>query len=548
MILLSFVKIPRAVRRAKALLLVCLWLMPAGAQPLKGIVWQPPSDLRRAEADLREMHSMGVEAVRTGLVAEPGLLDLADSLELQLFQELPVEHLSASALIGAVAASQRLLEQSLAISRNHPSARHYGLSRRSDTSDASACTFFSLLSPQVRSIPGAHVYYVSAFPESDRCRDTVDFVLFDAREGLPPISGAAGLATLGLWTRDDAWRGLRNPHSPESQARFLEDHLNALLADTTGLVAVFVHQWRDVVPDEQRAGPERPDPFGRLYGLYDSASNPRPALQVVAGIYSGAQTVFAFPAGVPASSSWPWGIVLGWVAIGLIGIHFARSPGFRFMVPRYFFAHVFYRDAVREGRDVLPDASALLLVVLGICVSIVGGVLANSFRETNAVIHFIQSLGPTAREAVVGVLRSPFMLVVQVGSVYVLGLGLWAMLLTIASRGRGRLTMGQAIMLVVWPRWPLLLLMVIAMTLSRGTPGTSASSAVILLAAWLVASLASIIRTLVDFASVTGSSWRRTIIVGLTDPFIILCLITVIPAMTIFSEQTAFFWHLLLRG
>jgi len=108
--------------------------------------------------------------------------------------------------------------------------------------------------------------------------------------------------------------------------------------------------------------------------------------------------------------------------------------------------------------------------------------------------------------------------------------------------------MGQAIMLVVWPRWPLLILMVIAMTLSRGTASAPASSAVILLVAWLVASLASIIRTLIDFASVTGSSWRRTILVGLTDPFIILCLMIVIPAMTIFSEQTAFFWHLLLRS
>jgi len=490
---------------------------------------------------------MGVEAVRTGLIAEPRLLSLADSLGLQIFQELPNEHLSARALNNAMGYARRLLEQSLALSRDHASARHFGLARRSDTSNPHACTYFAPLVALAHAVPGVRVYYVSAFPDSDVCRGMVDFVLFDALDQAPRRSENAGLATLGTWIRKDAWHGLRKPHSPESQARFLETNLNAALADTSDLEAVFVHRWRDSQANEERAGPERPDPFGRLYGLYDKQGNPRPAQQVVAGIYSGRQRVFAFSAGTPTPSPWPWVIVLGWGVFALIGVYYQQSPGFRFTVPRYFFAHVFYREVVREGRDVLPAASGLIMVVLGVSMGLMGIVFVSAFQETQAVLLFLKSLGPAGREVIVGLLVHPWMLMLSIGSVYILGLSLWAAILALAAGGRGKLTPGQAFMLVVWPRWPFLVLLIMAMILSE-EPQDTANGAIVLFIVWLVASMASIIRSLIDFANVTGAQLGRTMLVGLANPLIVVGLLVLFVALTLYRSQVGFFWHLLIRS
>ena len=58
-----------------------------------GVVWNPPTNQLRARADLFEMKTIGVEVVRTPLLLHNELYEIADSLGLELYQDLPFEYL-----------------------------------------------------------------------------------------------------------------------------------------------------------------------------------------------------------------------------------------------------------------------------------------------------------------------------------------------------------------------------------------------------------------------------------------------------------------------
>ena len=111
----------------------------AQTQTYRGVVWDPPADPVQAEATMRQMHAMGVNAIRMPLLRDERLLTLADTLGLHLFQELPLDYLSAEALRDTLGYATRLLELVLNDARAHPSVRHIGLARHSDTSDSTAC-------------------------------------------------------------------------------------------------------------------------------------------------------------------------------------------------------------------------------------------------------------------------------------------------------------------------------------------------------------------------------------------------------------------------
>ncbi|QXD16950.1 hypothetical protein GQ464_008455 [Rhodocaloribacter litoris] len=526
--------------------LLALLMPPAGAQPLKGVVWAVPASLEQAEEDLIRMHRAGVEAVRTGLIREERLLALADTLGLQLFQELPLDYLPARLLADTLAYARRTLQAAWRRSREHPSARHFGLARRSDTSHPAACAFFRSLATALPDTAGVHLYYVSAFPDRDRCRDAVDFVLFDALDRLPPLplGPRAGLATLGARVEAGAPPGLRNPHTPEAQARFLENHLATLLDARPAPVAVFVHRWRDAGPGE--GGPEPPDPYRRRYGLHDAGGRARLAFDVVAGLYTGRQRVFALPLGRPARPEVPWLRLLGWTVLTLIGLHYAASPRFRFMIPRYFLAHTFYCEAIREGRDVLPLASGLLLLAVAASVGMTAAVVLEAYREHAAVIAWLYWLPPALREVVAGLLAQPWLVVLLAGSLYVLALSLWAALLALMARRRRALTPGQTFMMVAWPRWTFLLLMLAAMVLAGNPPDDVRAAAPLLVVAWLGLTLLALLRTLLDFAHVTRSAPGHIVAVGLANPLFVLGLPAVVLLPLLFGPWLEFFRHLLL--
>lgn len=545
-------------------LLICLFLgaqAVAQPRPVQGIVWRAPASEALAAQDLMRLHRLGVQAIRTRPIRNERLLTLADTLGLQFYQDLPLEYLPAAALNDSLRAAAALLDDLLRRAAAHPSARHFGLARYADTSDPAACAYFEQLAQRVRTRgpAGSQVYYLSVFAEADQCAGAVDFVLLDARDQDDPKALLArwqarhpetpvGLGALGRWVRADTLRGLRVSNSPEQQARYLEQHLEALLYDTTTAVpnAVFVYRWRDVDLSAPSLAYGFEAPHRRPHGLFAADGTPRPALQVVQGFYTGRQRAFAFDAGPVERRSAYWFLLLGWGVAALIGLYYALSPRFRHMVPRYFQAHHFYQDAVREGRDVLFGASLVLLIALGTAAGMTLYLALEVGRHHEAFNVFfgwqpgwVQQLGLT-------LLGQPGGLIALVAGFYALAQVLWAGLLSALSRRRYMLAPGQSLMLVTWPRWPLLLVLAAAMAVSTLPADRAAQAVLVLLGAWLVISLYAHLRTIYDYTSVTRVPLYVPVILLFVNPFV-LTLVVLAAVMLGARTETTFLWHLVTR-
>lgn len=524
---------------------------------LKGMVWTAPADVERAEADLIRMRDMGVQAVRMGLVQEERLLTLADTLGIHLFQEVPLDYLSAPELADTLAYAMRVLALALDRAQGHPSARHFGLARRSDTSNPRACAFFEQLAAQVHRQPGSQAYYLSAFIEGDQCAGAVDLVLLDARDAVAPESllvrwqiahsnVPVGLAGLGTWVRAGAEPGLRHPHSPASQARYLETHLRTLLAggsSTPTPAALFIYRWRDVQTDRPSVRYDMDRPYQPGFGLWTKDDVPRPAVDVVQGFYTGEQTVFAFPTGDEPPLPTPWNVLIGWLVVILVTVCYVMSPRFRHMVPRYFQARGFYREGIREGRDVLLGASVLLLVALALGVGVLGSSLLEGVREEPAFQLLFQRLPPQMQATGVALLAKPWMLVLLLGSLYALSIALWTSILSFLSRRRQQLVPGQALMLVLWVRWPFLVLMIGAMVVPSLPDRLARYVLVGLAAVALLVSVYAFFRTLIDYSAITYVSIYQVLLAGLFNPIVIIALLLLVLALDMRAVLT-FAYHL----
>jgi hypothetical protein len=553
--------------------IVLLWstleLGHAQPAPMRGIVWTPPAEIDQAVEDLRTMRAMGVQAVRTPLVQDERLLTLADSLGLRLFQDLPLEALPAAGLRDTLAYTTRVLRLALDQAQEHPSARHFGLPGYSDTSDSAACAVFEALADVVRSHgpPGSRTYYLSAFIEADRCASAVDVVLLDARDVPEPIAllmrwraahGRAepprvGLGALGTWVRPGA-EGLRQPHSPERQARYLETHLGHLLPDgarplpdSAAATAVFVHRWNDLLLDHPDPTLDPEAPYLHRYGLHAGVDDPRPAREVVRGLFTGRQRVFAWTAGPDPSPGAPRLVVLGWGVILLLGLCYAFLPRFRYMVPRFFLAHGFYRESIREGRDVVPWASAVMLIAVALGIGVAGSALVEAVRQEEAFQVLYRALPVAAQEAGVVLLAQPWMLAVLLGCFHALILALWATLLAGVARRYYLLMPGQTMTLVVWPQWPVLVLMLGGMVLPALPESTALQVVPWLVGAAGVGFMYSIGRTLNDYAHVTRVPGLQIAGLVLASPLVILSVVVIFTALEM-RPTVQFVWHLATRS
>lgn len=526
------------------------------------MVWRVPEDEELAARDLLQMYRIGVEAVRTGVVRSERLLTLADTLGIQFYQDLPLEYFTAYRLQAVLPQAGTLLDQVLMRARAHPSARHFGLARNADTSDPAACVYFETLAERVRqaNLPGSEVYYLSAFTEADRCADAVDFVLLDALDAERPADvlarwrarhgdAPAGIGTVGTWVRSDSARGLRMPHSPEAQARYLEEALHMLVLDAAegGARVVFVYRWRDVDSPVRSPAFDVENPHRRPYGLIDADGRPRLAMGVVQGLYTGRQDVFAFEPGRQPAGQTPWLILAGWGVFALIGIYYALSPRFRHMVPRYFRAHNFYQDAVREGRDVLFGASMVLLVAVAAAAGTTLYVVLESVRREDAFVALYRWIPEGLQQIGLTLMAEPWALVTLAGVSYAVVLVLWSGLLAALSR-RGYMLVGaQGLMLALWPRWPLLLVMAAAMVVGSGTaPLPAALGAVVLMGAWLVVTLYALVRTLVDYTAVTRVPLWVPAVLLVVNPLVIAGLVLLVVWLQA-PDRAAFLWHLATR-
>jgi len=504
-----------------ALLCILLTVPTVSAQEeVKGIVWQPPARFEKAKQDLIDMKNIGVEAIKTPLITDERLYAVADSLELSLYQDLPFSYLSSSELVQSVDEAQQLLESALRNASNHPSARHFGLTAYSNTGVESSCRFVTEVVNFARSRSSVNYrfYYSTFFIEQELCAADVDLVLVDVqndqdysekmrRWAQSHPQTPLGLANIGTWvinspSDEDKTKGYLSEHSEEYQARFLENALKELLVEPSGANphVIFVYRWRDTRLPYPSSAHNLSQPYRNPYGMISSGNQTRLAYDVLKGFYLGNQYVFAFPAGQANSSSPEWITLLVWLNILILSIAYAYFPRFRLMARRYFTAHGFFREAIREGRELLIGPNVLIFLALtsafGLCVT----VALDAFRKTEAFSLVLRWIPESISFTAVALLSQPFLLFIALAGTYGLLLSFWTSALSVIStRSRWTLLPGQSFMLVLWSQWPLLLVMIGAGVIHSMDQPQLSRMALLLVAALILLIAAGMLFTLRDY-------------------------------------------------
>jgi hypothetical protein len=290
------------------------------------------------------------------------------------------------------------------------------------------------------------------------------------------------------------------------------------------------------------------DPYGRVYGLHDQGRAPRPATKVVRGLYTGRQHVFAFDAGSAPPGRFPWLVLAGWGLVAVLGGIYASASRFRGLAQRYFASHSFYRDAVREGRTGrLGAASVVPLAVIGGCAGLVVTVFLLAVQQTGPFVQMLRGASGQTQGGVMMLLQHPWVAILIVAAFYVICLGGWAVFLSLATSGSYKLGPTQTLMLVTWPRWPVLFLAAGAVVATTLPPGWGLPVSSLLLAAWVLVSIAGSARTLYDFAQMTDVSLTWAPALALLNP-VLLAVVMVFFAVLEFLPEMTFLWHLATRS
>ena len=393
-------------------------------------------------------------------------------------------------------------------------------------------------------------------------------------------SGAVGVGAMGTWV-DPSAEGLRAPHSPQSQARYFEKHLLPLLGDSVRTQAtrealprlatrpadslgpapavVFAYRWRDAQGGDAESdsaqtggtgdssGAVLQDPYGRVYGLLTPGGQPRPALKVVRGLYTGRQTVFAFDAGTAPPERPPWLVLIGWGLVAVLGGAYAGASRFRGLVRRYFGPSSFYRDAVREKRAALGTGSLTLLAGVSLCAGLVVTVFLLAVQETSPFLQMLRGVSGWTQGWMRFLLARPWMAVLIVAAFYIGSLAMWAFSLSLASRRAQPLSPTQTLALVAWPRWPAFLLGAGAVVVGTLPPGWMLPVSGALGAAWVLVSVAAALRTLYDVARMSGFSPFAAPVLALLNPVLLAAVMALFAALEVLPEAR-FLWHLATRG
>ena len=517
---------------------------PAPDTTALGVVWTPPTQPDSALRELARIDALGATALRLTRLPTDTVAARADSLGLNLYVDLPVAHVSAQQLPDTLAQAAPALERLRTLAQQHPSITHVGLARIADTTVPSACETLRQWTDRVHAGAAAlRTYYVTPFSAAaDRCVEAVDRPLLDVRNHPAPAdrwhqwrdrTASAGLGAVGTWVAPAAESGLRVPHSPERQARDLEGALSSVLDSTRRSPPVlFVYRWQD-----------RPLLSSRRYGLHASDGTARPGARVIEGVYTGTRDVFAFPNGA-APAAGPYGLVLlGWGLVALLGVLYARSLFVRRTVARYFTAPGFYRDALRDGRDLAPGTNGLLLGVVAGVLGITAVCVARQGAAHPGTDRVLAALPHAVRGAVAGGIDHPVWMGVAVGGTALGLLGLWMGALVLAARLQTRLSLAQGLVLVTWPCWPALPALPLALAAGPDAPLSLFRLAVLLLIGGGLALLYTTGRVLFDYWSITGVPGWVLIPLSLLSPLALVSATVLVLAMR-YGVSFAFLWHL----
>ena len=473
--------------------------------PTLGVVWTPPASPDSAARELTRIHHTGATAVRLTRLPTDTVAARADTLGLHLYVDLPVEAVPAFRLADTLSQAALTWDRLFSLAAQHSSITHVGLARSVDTTVPEACDVLARWTNRVHDrAPSLRTYYVTPFtPTVDQCADAVDRPLLDLRGHPHPVdrwrrwhaqTDAVGLGAIGTWVDPEATSGLRVPNSAHRQARYLETTLAQLLDTTrTAPPVVFVDRWRD------DASPLLPS---RHFGLYEANGTARPAARVVRGMYSGTQRAFAFPRGSPPSASYAL-VLLGWGLVALLGLAYTGSLFVRQTVVRYFTAPGFYRDALRDGRDLSPWTNGL---VLGIVAASFGVATSRAAQLASAhpdTIHVLAALPRSLQAVLAQGIEHPVLAGLVAGGGGLGILCLWMGGLVLAARIDSRFSLAQGVVLVTWPCWPVLVALPVALATGPAAPLSPRLFTLVLLGGGGFALVSVSLRVLHDF-------WRTT--------------------------------------
>jgi hypothetical protein len=528
--------------------------------PLHGFVWDPPASAVEAINDLQAMAAAGAEAIRSPFVEEDRVLTIADTLGLVLFQEVVADHMSAQRTLDSRDELAEELTRAAQRAHRHPSLRHIGIGQNLDTSDPRTCAAIRDMADVVRQYgpSGVQVYYLTAFIEDDRCASEVDLVLLDGRGHSTPSRLIArwaatpatpvGLGAIGIGIQPGTLAGTRNPGSPEARARHLENALRDAMGMPAGLAqVVFVDRWRDKPSSEEAFSPAWLS-GGADYGLHSPADTASLGLMVARGFFTGSQDAFAFDAGAESTPGDPLLVLAGWAIVLFVGLLFYLSGWFRITFRRYVTARRFYCDFVKRGRDIQTGANIGVGLLLSVCAGICAAVIlvkAGELRPMALLLHTVsEALGNDISVSTAVV----WQVMAAVTALYFFTMIAWSLAFVIASPGKRRLQFKQTFMIVVWARWLLLPMMLLAITI-RGLPMENATSQVVILfLTWLLVSVLYAVRMCLDYERLCpGRSVRVLMAIGAAVAVTVATL-----WFTGVLEQIVpgirFFWHLAVRS
>lgn len=517
---------------------------------LFGVVWAPPDHTDRALHQLHRIHGSGATAIRlTALPPNDTVLARADTLGLRLFVDLPVSHVPAYGLPDALRSAEPVLNTVLTKAHRFQSIQAIGLARYTDTTVPAACNALHEWNEHVKDHDRSlDTYYVTPFHHSsDACDDAVDVPMFAPRGVSHPVdrwlewqeeTSSVHLGELGTWTTPSAPEGLRSAHSPERQARYLERAL-ARLQDSLPRPpsATFVYRWKDEAS---------PVLSGRRYGVHDQKGAARPAATVLEGMYRGTQRVFAFPSGRTPSQAPNGAIILSWALLFVLGAFYSQHPFVRRTAHRYFSAHGFYRDAVGRGREIVPPVNLALLITVSLALGTIGSLCTQLAAEQSVTELLVAALPSTLQATITTSLAQPFLTgAVIAGSTLVLTI-VWISLLFLAARISGRFSFAQGVMLVVWPSWPTLVGLIVALVMATKPPLSMQVLGLLLLLGGLLTSIAITIRVLHDYKVVSGLPTPLVAVLALPSPVSVLLLSGLY--LTIhYNLPISYLWHLVTR-
>ena len=442
--------------------------------PSKGVVWSPPSDPSQANAALQSMKAAGIEAIRTPIIQNESILNTADQLGIQIYQDLPIKSLSHTSLIEELNSIEGIMMTVFQRAKRHPSARNFGILTLCDNSEPIIRTELQriLQTWKARAPENTRFYYIPAFLDDDCCASLFDFALleaFDQKEPSKLLSrwrqgnkSPVGFSSFGLSWTDVTDEGHARSDSDQQAARYFENHLPTYLEDPS-LEVVFIEKWKDEEDLNLLAG-------DRYSGLIDPEGNRTIAFDVVSGIYTGSQTQFAINRGQEEPIGPPhWAIFFAWIIVGLTGLVYGYSNTFQGLIRRYFVGHGFYLQEIKQARTI----STSFTFAITLLITLIFGVLMSTlFSIASDLPRFDLAVGilPSGLQRFCLLVESiPWFGLLAFMLFYISYLLLCATILVVSSRVGTKVNLYQAMMVVVGSRWMLLLPFVmstLALTLS----------------------------------------------------------------------------------